>query len=71
MSGEESRLRQREHPEAGLRWYHAPPVHFSETPGDLHRYSPFLGEDNEEMFRDLLGLTEEEIVEGYIDQAFE
>jgi crotonobetainyl-CoA:carnitine CoA-transferase CaiB-like acyl-CoA transferase len=55
-----------DHPEAGLRVADAPPVLLSRTPGILERAAPLLGEDNERILRELLGMSEEELAAGYV-----
>ena len=49
-----------EHPEAGRQTFLAPPWKLSATPAEITRYSPLLGEDNEYVFCDLLGMPVEE-----------
>ena len=49
-----------EHPELGRFSYEAPPFLLSETPAALYR-SPLLGEHNTMVYRDMLGLSEDEI----------
>ena len=48
------------HPEAGLKTFLAPPWRLSATPAEISRHSPLLGEHNEYVFCDLLGMTVEE-----------
>jgi benzylsuccinate CoA-transferase BbsF subunit len=50
-----------EHPEMGNTIYNAPPVRFSRTPTELTRAAPLLGEHTDEICRELLGLSDEEI----------
>lgn len=52
--------RELEHPELGRFYYEAPPFILSETPATLYR-SPLLGEHNVTVYRDILGLGDEEI----------
>ena len=52
--------RELEHPELGRFSYEAPPFLLSETPAALYR-SPLLGEHNAMVYRDILGLREDEI----------
>jgi benzylsuccinate CoA-transferase BbsF subunit len=60
-------LRQREvhveceHPKVGLEFLHGIPWRLSDTPGRIHRPAPLLGEHNQYVFGDLLGLPEAEI----------
>ena len=64
---EDGHLRERgfigvhEHPRQGQ--IHLPGIvaSLSKTPGKIVRHAPLLGQDNDYVFRDLLGLTEEEI----------
>jgi crotonobetainyl-CoA:carnitine CoA-transferase CaiB-like acyl-CoA transferase len=60
-----------EHPTMGLRTYDSAAFKLSKTPGELTKASPCLGEDNEYVFRDILGLSEEEYIELLADGAFE
>jgi crotonobetainyl-CoA:carnitine CoA-transferase CaiB-like acyl-CoA transferase len=50
-----------EHPEAGPVKLLAPWIRFSETPSKLERPSPMIGQHNEQIYGDLLGLTPEEV----------
>ena len=51
------------HPRAGNFLVPGNPVRMSETPGRGRRHAPLLGQDNEHVFRELLGLPEGEIAE--------
>jgi crotonobetainyl-CoA:carnitine CoA-transferase CaiB-like acyl-CoA transferase len=52
-----------EHPETGrLRSYHGPLFRLSHTPYELGR-PPMLGEHNDYVYTQLLGMTDEEFVE--------
>jgi crotonobetainyl-CoA:carnitine CoA-transferase CaiB-like acyl-CoA transferase len=50
-----------EHPKVGIEWLHGIPWRLSETPGRIHRPAPLLGEHNQYVFGELLGLPESEI----------
>ncbi len=52
-----------EHPEKGRQRAVAPPWKFSETPAQVDRWTPDLGEHNLEVFHRLMGLTAEEVEE--------
>ena len=52
-----------EHPEAGTMSLTGIPMKFSESPIRVEKHSPLLGQDNEEILRELLGLSREEIDE--------
>ena len=60
-------LRQREihleseHPKVGLEFLHGIPWRLSDTPGRIRRPAPLLGEHNQYVFGDLLGLPAAEI----------
>jgi crotonobetainyl-CoA:carnitine CoA-transferase CaiB-like acyl-CoA transferase len=56
-----------DHPEIGEYVYAGVPFGLSETPGRIKWRSPLLGEHNEYVYRDVLGLTEEEIAELYVE----
>jgi crotonobetainyl-CoA:carnitine CoA-transferase CaiB-like acyl-CoA transferase len=51
------------HPRAGNFLVPGNPVRMSEAPGRARRHAPLLGQDNEYVFRELLGLPEGEIAE--------
>jgi len=59
-----------DHPEIGTHAYHAPAHILSKTPNHIHKAGPTLGEDNEYVFSEILGYTDDEIgdmlVEGVI-----
>ena len=52
-----------DHAELGRLAIEGLPIHLSRTPGRVHRAAPLLGEHNEYVYRDLLGLTDEEFAE--------
>jgi crotonobetainyl-CoA:carnitine CoA-transferase CaiB-like acyl-CoA transferase len=47
----------------GRNPYPGLPFLFSETPGKVYRASPTLGRDNDEVFKEILGMTDDEIAE--------
>ena len=50
-----------DHPEMGRSLYNAPPFRCSRTPVALSRPAPLLGQHTDEICRELLGLSDEEI----------
>ena len=52
-----------EHPYMGLRTYDAPAFRLSETPGELTKAAPMLGEDNAYVYKDLIGVSDDEFVD--------
>jgi crotonobetainyl-CoA:carnitine CoA-transferase CaiB-like acyl-CoA transferase len=50
-----------EHPKVGLEFLHGIPWRLSDTPGRIRRPAPLLGEHNQYVFGELLGLPEPEI----------
>lgn len=50
-----------DHAELGSYEYEAPPFILSETPAELRRPSPLLGEHNDYIFGEVMGMTAEEI----------
>ena len=52
-----------EHPEAGKVSYPSGAYRFSETPWQVKRAAPLLGENNEEIYRKRLGYSNEDIAE--------
>jgi benzylsuccinate CoA-transferase BbsF subunit len=50
-----------EHPKVGLEFLHGIPWRLSDTPGRISRPAPLLGEHNQYVFGDLLGLSDGEI----------
>lgn len=53
--------RRRPHPVIGDQAYCFPAFDLSETPGDVTRAAPTLGADNDRVFRELLGLSADEL----------
>ena len=49
-----------DHPEAGRHTFLAPPWKLSATPAEITKHAPLLGEDNEHVFCELLGMPIEE-----------
>jgi len=60
-----------DHPVMGARTYDAAAFRLSKTPGELTKAAPCLGQDNHYVYRELIGLDEEEFVELLADGAFE
>jgi benzylsuccinate CoA-transferase BbsF subunit len=54
-------FQQVKHPAIGNDWVIAPPWRLSETPAQINRHAPLLGEHNEYVFGELLGMAAEEI----------
>jgi len=52
--------RTRKHPEIGDQAYYYPGIELDERPGDVTSHAPLIGEHNELVFRDFLGLTDAE-----------
>lgn len=51
------------HPEIGPHSYHAPAYKLSETPCDIKRPGPMLGQDNDYVYKEILGLTDDDIAD--------
>jgi benzylsuccinate CoA-transferase BbsF subunit len=60
-----------EHPHMGLRTYDSPAFKLSRTPTELTKAAPMLGEDNEYVYKDLIGLTDDEFAEAMADGVME
>ncbi len=58
-----------DHPEAGRSAYDGPPFRLSSTPGLLRSPAPLLGQHNEQVCKEILGMTDEEIAQALIEQA--
>jgi len=51
----------REHPEIGAHIYHSPPYRFSKTPHELTMPAPCLGQHNEYVLKDIMGMSDDEV----------
>lgn len=60
-----------EHPEIGPHIYHPPPYRFSKTPHELTMPAPCLGQHNEYVLKDILGMTDEEVADLLVAGALE
>jgi benzylsuccinate CoA-transferase BbsF subunit len=60
-----------QHPVMGERSYDGPAFRLSLTPGRLSKAAPCLGEDNEYVYKTLIGLNDEEFIELLADGAME
>jgi benzylsuccinate CoA-transferase BbsF subunit len=56
-----------EHSVIGVHAYHSPAYRLSKTPCDIRKPAPCLGEDNEYVFKEILGLSDEEIADLLIE----
>jgi hypothetical protein len=54
----------------GLRTYDSPAFKLSNTPAELTKAAPCMGEDNEHVYKELVGLSDDEFVELLADGAF-
>jgi crotonobetainyl-CoA:carnitine CoA-transferase CaiB-like acyl-CoA transferase len=50
-----------EHPHVGVEWLYGMPWLLSHTPGSVRTPAPLLGQHNEYVFHELLGMSTEEI----------
>ena len=56
-------FRRLDHQVIGRHVYNAPSYWLSKTPDHIHKAGPCLGEDNEYVYKDLLGYTDDDIAE--------
>jgi len=56
-------FRRLDHQVIGRHVYNAPSYWLSKTPDHIHKAGPCLGEDNEYVYKDLLGFTDDDIAE--------
>ena len=60
-----------DHPSMGHRAYDGPSFRLSDTPGELTKAAPLLGEDNEYVYKEIVGMSDEEYVEHLVSGAFD
>ena len=60
-----------DHPAMGRRAYDGPSFRLSETPANLHKAAPLLGEDNEYVWKEIVGLSDDEYVDLLVEGVFE
>ncbi len=60
-----------DHPAMGRRAYDGPSFRLSETPGELTKAAPLLGADNERVYKDIVGLSDEEYIGHLVSGAFD
>ena len=60
-----------EHPEIGPHIYQPPPYRFSKTPHELTMPAPCMGQHNEYMLKEVLGMSDDEVAELLIAGALE
>ncbi|HXK34448.1 MAG TPA: CoA transferase [Dehalococcoidia bacterium] len=58
-----------DHPETGRSVYDGAPFKLSKTPGSLKTPAPLLGQHNDYVCKEILGMSDEEIAEALIEQA--
>jgi crotonobetainyl-CoA:carnitine CoA-transferase CaiB-like acyl-CoA transferase len=58
-----------DHPETGRSAHDGAPFRLSKTPGSLNAPAPLLGQHNEYVCKELLGMGDEEIAEALVEQA--
>jgi crotonobetainyl-CoA:carnitine CoA-transferase CaiB-like acyl-CoA transferase len=58
-----------EHPETGVMAHDGAPFRLSKTPGSLRTPAPCLGEHNEYVCKEILGMSDDEIAAALIEQA--
>jgi len=56
-----------EHPVIGKHAYNAPAYRLSKTPNDIHKAGPCLGEDIEYVYKEILGLTDDDISDLFVE----
>ncbi len=60
-----------DHPTMGRRAYDGPSFRLSDTPAALTKAAPLLGADNEYVYKDIVGMSDEEYIEHLVSGAFE
>jgi benzylsuccinate CoA-transferase BbsF subunit len=58
-----------DHPETGPMAHDGAPFRLSKTPGSLNTPAPCLGEHNEYICKEILGMNDDEVAEALIEQA--
>ncbi len=58
-----------EHPEAGRTAYDGPGFRISKTPAEYRTAACMLGEHNEQVCKEILGLSDEEIADLMVEQV--
>jgi benzylsuccinate CoA-transferase BbsF subunit len=56
-----------EHPVIGKHAYNAPAYRLSKTPNHIHKAGPCLGEDIEFVYKEILGLTDDDISDLFVE----
>jgi len=56
-----------EHKVIGIHYYEAPAYRLSKTPAQLRRAAPCLGQDNEFVYKEILGYSDEEVTQFLLD----
>ena len=56
-----------EHQVIGTHAYHSPAYRLSKTPCNIWKAAPCLGEDNEYVYKEILGLSDDEIADLLIE----
>ena len=56
-----------EHKVIGVHHYHMPAYRLSKTPAHLRRAAPCLGQDNEFVYKEILGYSDEEIADFLVE----
>ena len=59
-----------DHPVLGRHRFQNAPFHLSESPALNHMHAPLIGQNNREVFEGILGLSHDELAEGYEDGTF-
>ena len=60
-----------DHSEAGHTAYDGTPFKLSATPGQVSRPAPLMGEHTDFVCKEILGMTEEEVNQCFVDGVFE
>ncbi|MBI2863539.1 MAG: CoA transferase [Chloroflexi bacterium] len=60
-----------EHKEIGLALHNTPAYRLSKTPHHLLKAGPIIGEDNEFVYREILGLTDDDIGDLYAEEVID
>jgi len=60
-------FRRLQHRVIGLHHYHTPAYKLSKTPSHLWKAGPCLGEDNESVYKEILGYSDEEVTQFLLD----